>query len=203
MLAKISIIAIACAIVGCGSGYVATGTTVSGGGYSSYGYDPPLVEVQSGVWVVEGYEQPVFYSDDYYWMYRDNVWYRSSYYDRGFVVVNVVPYRLRTIDRPYAYVRFRGNIGARVRRGPRGTVYVRDREDYNRGFVRDNRVNQREQIERRQDMERRQRDQIERQRLEQQRQEDRDEMRRAEERQRLEEQRAREQEAIERQRDRE
>ena len=74
-----------------------------------------LVEVSPGVWVVEDYHEPVFYSDNYYWAYRGGIWYRSSYYDYGFTRVSVVPARVRTIRRPRAYVRYRSSNRARVR----------------------------------------------------------------------------------------
>jgi hypothetical protein len=74
-----------------------------------------LVEVSPGVWVVEDYHEPVFYSDNYYWAYRSGIWYRSSYYDYGFARVSVVPARVRTIRRPRAYVRYRSTNRARVR----------------------------------------------------------------------------------------
>ena len=146
--------------VGCtGRGTVSTGVYASsGGGYYSSGYvDPSLVEIESGVWVVEGYDQPVFYSDSYYWLYRDGVWLRSSYYNRGFVVVRTIPYRVRTIRTPTAYVRYRATYGMRVRQGPRGQVIVRDhRTPYaqqRQEQIRENRQDMREQQqERREDI---------------------------------------------------
>ena len=68
-----------------GSGSAVYGGSVSAG--VAYGAEPPLVEVSPDVWVVEGYDEPVFYTENSYWLYRSGNWYRSSYYDRGWVVV--------------------------------------------------------------------------------------------------------------------
>ena len=120
---------------GCGGGTTSGGVYASGGyasaGYSAgvYGSTPPLVEVSPDVWVIEGYNEPVFYSDNYYWLYRDGVWLRSTYYTGGWITVTTVPYRLRTIHTPYAYVRYRAPAGARFRQGPQGRVIVRDHRD--------------------------------------------------------------------------
>ena len=55
--------------------------------------EPTLVVVDPGVWVVRDYDYPVYYVDDYYWVYRDDVWERSRAYDGGWarVDVNIVP----------------------------------------------------------------------------------------------------------------
>jgi hypothetical protein len=55
--------------------------------------EPTLVEVDSGVWVVQDYDQPVYFVEDDYWVIRDGVWYRSHTYEGGWarVEVNVVP----------------------------------------------------------------------------------------------------------------
>ena len=55
--------------------------------------EPTLVEVDSGVWVVRDYDQPVYFVDDDYWVFRDGIWYRSHSYEGGWarVDVNVIP----------------------------------------------------------------------------------------------------------------
>jgi hypothetical protein len=79
--------------------------------------------------VVEDYDEPVFYADGYFWLYRDG-WYRSSNYSGGWVRFQSVPQVVLRIERPRAYVHYRASAGARVRQGPRGPVSVRDqRED--------------------------------------------------------------------------
>jgi hypothetical protein len=83
--------------------------------------DPTLVEVDSGVWVVRDSDQATYYVDDYYWVYRDNVWYRSHAYDGGWVVVEVsiVPGSIAT-RRHAMYVHYHGEATAQVRSAPRG-----------------------------------------------------------------------------------
>lgn len=85
---------------------------------------PDLAYVSPGVYVVADYNEPVFYTDNTYWRYQDGNWYRSSYYDRGFVYFQRPPRSLLTIDRPYAYVRYRPQQRYHVQR--EGGVRVRD-----------------------------------------------------------------------------
>jgi len=85
-------------------GYRATVTTPSAGVYVS---TPDLVTVSPGVQVVADYDEPVFYTDGFYWRYYDGGWYRSSAYDSGFFFVASPPYAVLRIDRPYAYAHYR------------------------------------------------------------------------------------------------
>ena len=41
---------------------------------------PPLVVVQPGVQVVQGYDQEIFFVGGYYWVRRDGYWYRAHDY---------------------------------------------------------------------------------------------------------------------------
>jgi hypothetical protein len=59
------------------------------GGYQAA--DPILVELQPGVWVIEDYDQPVFYADGFFWMYRDDGWYRSRDHVSGWAYVRAAP----------------------------------------------------------------------------------------------------------------
>ncbi len=81
---------------------------------------PALVEIRPGLWVVEDYHQPVFYSDGYYWLYDGGIWYRSTVHHSSWsrVQVNYVPVVVRRVDRPRRYVRYHARDRARVRRGP-------------------------------------------------------------------------------------
>ena len=85
-----------------------------GVGYS-YGYAAPapsMYYVSDGVQVVAyDSDYPVFYSDGYYWRYDGGLWYRSGYYNTGFVVWNDVPYGVRGIREPYRYARFQPGQG--------------------------------------------------------------------------------------------
>jgi len=112
------------------SGYVfAVGASLAGctgTGEVSYGGEvrvasPELVEISPGVQVIADADEPLFYSDGVYWLYRDGYWLRSDDYRRGFVRVQIsyVPQRVRLIERPQVYVQYRRRMGrdyqARVR----------------------------------------------------------------------------------------
>nr|HEX4315964.1 hypothetical protein [Kofleriaceae bacterium] len=66
-------------------------TTVAGGCYAedtaAYPGDDDggtdLVEVQPGVEVIADYDEPIFFADDYYWVNRGGLWYRSGWYRGG------------------------------------------------------------------------------------------------------------------------
>jgi hypothetical protein len=81
---------------------------------------PTLVAIDEGVWVVRESDYPVYYYDDYYWVYRDNVWYRSHTYEGGWLVieVSIVPgvivHRNHTL-----YVHYQGAATAQTRPAPR------------------------------------------------------------------------------------
>jgi hypothetical protein len=79
--------------------------------------EPSLVLVD-GVWVVEDYDEPVFYDEGYYWRFYGGVWYRSSVHTGNWVRVDVVPARVRMIDRPTRFVRYHAPATAEKRRGP-------------------------------------------------------------------------------------
>jgi len=87
---------------------------------------PTMVEVNRGVWVVENYPQPVFYSDNYYWRYDDGVWYRSvTLIDAPVrVQTSYVPVRIRRIEQPGVYVYYRAPAAvARVRVSATATIH--------------------------------------------------------------------------------
>ena len=80
---------------------------------------PTLVLVESGVWVVRDYDYAVYYVDGSYWVFRDDVWYRSPTYDHGWVVaeVSLVPGVIVHRDHR-AYVHFHGVAKAETRLAP-------------------------------------------------------------------------------------
>lgn len=82
---------------------VATGTVSGGGGYYA---QPDLVEIEPGVQVIVDYDEPIFYSDNYYWRNNGGVWYRSSYYNRGWVSAQPPTYVAR-IESPGRYRHYR------------------------------------------------------------------------------------------------
>jgi len=78
--------------------------------------EPDLVYAEPGVQVVADYNEPVFYSDNYYWRYNDGRWYRSNYYNRGWSIStpSVTVSRIRSPERyrhyrPAGYVAHRGH----------------------------------------------------------------------------------------------
>jgi len=110
------------------AGYTATATVET----------PAMVEVSPGVMVIEDYDQPVFYSDGFYWMYSGGVWLRSGYHNRGWVRGYAAPRAVIGIRNPRMYVHYRGRAGV-YRRGGHGPVYRRGPGPARRD-VRDNRV---------------------------------------------------------------
>ncbi|MBA3396821.1 MAG: hypothetical protein H0T89_29590 [Deltaproteobacteria bacterium] len=79
-------------------------------------HSPELVSIQPDVYVLADADQPVFYTRNNYWLYRDDGWYRSPRYDRGWVRVTMPPEQLGNIPEPYAYVRFRSRAQTTARR---------------------------------------------------------------------------------------
>lgn len=77
-----------------------------------------MVEVSPGVQVVADYDEPVFYSDGFYWRYYNNIWYRSGSYYSGWTYYDNPPVAVLRIDRPYAYAHYRP-AGYVVRNRPR------------------------------------------------------------------------------------
>lgn len=110
-----------------------SGTYSTGGGYYASG-GPQLYYYSPGVSVVAYSDDPVFYSDNYYYRYYGGVWYQSPYYNSGWSVAYNVPHGVRSIDRPHSYARFqpgrgwtRVNVGATGATGyTQGGVQVRD-----------------------------------------------------------------------------
>jgi hypothetical protein len=96
---------------------------------------PAMVEVSPGVMVIEDYDEPVFYSDGYYWMQSDGVWLRSSYHTGGWVRYHAVPRGIVSIRSPRAYVRYRGRPGVRrthVRARGGGVIHNHPRDGRHR-----------------------------------------------------------------------
>ena len=110
--------------------------------------EPALVEVSPGVMVIEDYDEPVFYSDGFYWRYYGGIWYRSSYHTGGWVTWRRPPARIIGIRNPRGYVRYRGGAGVRrthVRARGGGTIHnhPRDGRHYRQNQRRDDRDDRR------------------------------------------------------------
>ncbi|HEY4240954.1 MAG TPA: hypothetical protein VGM88_14120 [Kofleriaceae bacterium] len=68
---------------------------------------PDLVEAAPGVQVVADYDEPIFYSDGFYWRNYNGGWYRSTWYGGGWGYWSAPPMAIVRIDRPYAYAHYR------------------------------------------------------------------------------------------------
>ena len=94
---------------------------------------PDLAYVSPGVYAVADYNEPVFYTSNLYWRYDNGRWYSSRYHNSGWRY-STAPRALVTIDRPYAYVRYRPQTRYTVRAD--GRVYIRDTRQARRGYRR-------------------------------------------------------------------
>lgn len=70
---------------------------------------PDMAYVAPGVRVIADYDEPIFFSNGYYWYNDNGYWYRSSYYTGGWAFVDSPPIAITRISRPYAYVHYRPN----------------------------------------------------------------------------------------------
>jgi hypothetical protein len=77
--------------------------------YSGAATAPELVAMDDdpSVMVVANSDEPIFFSDNSYWLYRDNHWLRSRSHRGGWARVDQPPEHIRRIERPTAYVHFR------------------------------------------------------------------------------------------------
>ncbi len=82
---------------------------------------PPLVVVESDVYVVENASYPIYFVDGFYWHVGSaGHWYRASRWDEPWVTVQLgyVPTRIVHRDH-HSYVHFRASASAKVWRQPR------------------------------------------------------------------------------------
>lgn len=116
------------------SGCYTSGTVGYSAGYSGSAYvsTPDLVTVSPGVQVVADYDEPVFYTDGFYWRFYNNGWYRSDNYSTGWYYYERPPVAVLRIDRPYAYVRYRphGYVARNRGRYRPAAPIVRDHRSY-------------------------------------------------------------------------
>ena len=66
-----------------------------------------LVEISPGVEVIADWDEPIFFIDDFYWVFRGGFWWRSGWYGRGWERAGVVPERIRGIEHPERYAHYR------------------------------------------------------------------------------------------------
>jgi len=123
------ILVTATSLAGCAGTVTSDGTVVAAGSY-----DPDLVYVSPGVSVVADYDEPVFYTDKFYWRFYGGHWYRSDAYNRGWRTFDAPPATITSIERPYTYRHYRpagytvqGNRPATYdRQGGRRPPVIRD-----------------------------------------------------------------------------
>jgi len=111
MRTRILAAALSLGISGCAGGMSITATT------------PELVFIEPGIQVVVDANEPIFYTDNYYWRYSGNVWYRSQVASGGWVRFEAPPQHLRRIERPQQYAHYRPS-----RRAPTPVVVREDRQ---------------------------------------------------------------------------
>ena len=119
---------IVCAVVLLGNGALGLGCVAHAQATGSAEADAPvvfvepptLVEVDANVWVVRDYDAAVYYVDGFYWVYRNDTWWRAQAYEHGWarVEVNIVPVVIAHRDH-HAYVRYHGAADAKTRPAPR------------------------------------------------------------------------------------
>jgi hypothetical protein len=83
---------------GCAVGYSDT--------YPDDGYGPDLVYAGPGVQVIADYDEPIFFSDGFYWRSSGGYWYRSHDYHRGWVSARP-PGAVLRIQHPQTYAHYR------------------------------------------------------------------------------------------------
>lgn len=92
------------------------GGCAAGVAYEPAPVGPDLVYVSPGVQVIADYNEPIFYSDHYYWRNDGGVWYRSRYHTGGWAIAAPPP-AVAHIDRPRQYTHYRP-AGWMARRPP-------------------------------------------------------------------------------------
>lgn len=90
-----------------------------------------LITIGPGVQVVADADEPLFYSQGNYWLYRDGYWFYSRSYKTGFARVefSAVPAQIRAIDQPELYVQYARHVD-QVRAARAGTTRTRTRTPY-------------------------------------------------------------------------
>ena len=102
---------------------------------------PELVYIDSDVQVIADYDEPIFYSNNYYWRNDGGAWYRSTSHTRGWVRFDAAPAAIVRIQRPAAYIHYRGNASASAHSQPE----IRDHRDSPPPMVREERKDMREE----------------------------------------------------------
>ena len=114
------------AIGAVGTACTATGTAR----YSASATMPSMVYIDSGVQVIEDYDEPIFYSSNVYWRFNGGIWYQSRSYTGGWVRVSTPPAAIIRIQQPQMYVHYRASAhGGAQANGRPGQVQQQRREE--------------------------------------------------------------------------
>ena len=97
-------------------------------GYTADVSTPEMVVISPGVQVIANYDEPIFYNDSYYWRNQGGVWYRSRSHSSGWVQYSA-PRAILSIERPSAYVRYRGSVQVNDRHDHDRREEAKDRKD--------------------------------------------------------------------------
>jgi hypothetical protein len=79
----------------------------------AYTGEPPLVrsatlvKLDPEVQVVADADKPMFFADGAYWMFYDAHWYRGASVSGPWMLERTLPWQVKKIDQPYAFVRYR------------------------------------------------------------------------------------------------
>jgi hypothetical protein len=77
--------------------------------YSGDATTPELVaiDIDPSVMVVANADEPIFYTENTYYLYRNDRWYRSASHRSGWKRIDTPPERLARIEQPRTYVHYR------------------------------------------------------------------------------------------------
>jgi hypothetical protein len=89
---------------------------------------PDLITISPDVQVIANYQEPIFFTDGFYWRETDRGWYRSTSYNNGWSYHADAPYRVRNIENRGSYRNYRPSGYT-----PRST-YADHRGYNNRGY---------------------------------------------------------------------
>jgi len=91
--------------------------------YSGDSATPELVAIENdpSVMVVANADEPIFYTENTYYLYRNDHWYRSSSHRGSWKRIDSPPEHVSRIEQPRTYVHYRHNPNA-----PRTTFNQRD-----------------------------------------------------------------------------
>jgi hypothetical protein len=83
--------------------------------YSGDGTRPELVAIEDSpeVSVVANADEPIFFTDNTFWLYRSNTWWRSSSHRSGWTRADAPPPKVTRISQPTRYVHYRRNEAGR------------------------------------------------------------------------------------------